>query len=274
LVEREADAVTCRWTDPPGGQDPAEMTGSVTPLPEASTHGRSSTPFGSPRVRFVQGFQELAETPFAGDINALCWQRTLPGDFAEIVACLGDHGQPMCTLDPAMLRALPLSAAGSAARECLLTDLQRLGERGLAPVLDCIHEYPRDDRPGPIATDVFSFHVDSAPCATDTWLCTYHGPTSEGLCNEESRRLVDIPSVRADLLARYGGADDAGFSDFLTENAYDLHYRALPQASPYPFGVGNLWRIATAYPGCPVLPSIHRAPPTRPGDPPRLLLIS
>lgn len=227
------------------------------------------------RVQFVRSFEELAETRFAGNINAFCWQRTLPGDFAEIVTCLGSsHEQPMITLDHALLRALPLSALGQQARECMLADFSRLSERGLAPVLNCVYAYPRDDRSGPIATDVFSFHVDSAPHETDTWLCTYHGPASEGLSNEDAQRLVDLPATRAALRGMYGGSDDAGFQEFLSENAYDLHYAALPQARPYSYGIGNLWRIATAYPGCRVPPSIHRAPPTGPGDPPRLLLIS
>ena len=235
---------------------------SSTTLPEFS------------RVQFVHSFQEIAETSFAGNINALCWQRTLPGDFAEIIACLGISHEPMIILDPAMLRALPLNAAGKTAVECMLADFHLLSERQLSPVLNGIYEYPRDERSGPIATDVFSFHVDSAPGETDTWLCTYHGHASEGLCNEQAQRLIDIPATRAALLVAYGGADDAGFQDYLTENAYDLHYAARAQARPYSFGIGNLWRIATAYPGCPVPPSIHRAPPTKPGDAARLLLIS
>jgi len=226
-------------------------------------------------VWLAPSFQELVEMPFAGNINAMCWERTLPGDFAEIVSCLGSsQGQSMVTLDPDTLRALPLSAAGDLARACMLADFSLLSDRGLAPVLNCIYAYPRDERWGPIATDVFSFHVDSAPCETDTWLCTYHGLASEGLDNQQAQRLVDIPAMHATLLDAYGGTDDAGFQEYLKENAYDLHYAALPNARPYTFGVGNLWRIATAYPRCPVPPSIHRAPPTRPGDPPRLLLIS
>ena len=58
---------------------------------------------------------------------------------------------------------------------------------GLAPVLDLIHGYPRDEEGGPVPTDVYSFHVDSATTETDTWLCTYHGPTSDGLRNDEQR---------------------------------------------------------------------------------------
>lgn len=242
---------------------------------ESMGFGSACAPVACGRVRIVHSFQELAETPFVGDINALCWQRILPGDFAEIVACLGDgRGQPMLTLDPAMLRGLRLSAAGALARDGMLADVARLNARDLAPVLNCIHAYPRDERPGPIATDVFSFHVDSAPCETDTWLCTYHGRASEGLPNEDAQRLVDVPAIRATLLAAYGGTDDAGFQDFLSDHAYDLHYAARAHARPHSFGLGNLWRIATAHPGSPVAPSIHRAPPTSPGDPPRLLLIS
>lgn len=235
----------------------------------------ATVPANLPHVQIVHSFEELAETRFAGTINALCWQRTLSGDFAEIVACLGsNHAQSMLTLDPDMLRALPLSEAGKIARDGMLADFELLSARNLAPALNCVNAYLRDDRSAPIATDVFSFHVDSAPCETDTWLCTYHGPASEGLGNENAERLVDVPATRAALLAAYGGTDDAGFQEFLSDNAYDLHYAALPQARPYSYGIGNLWRISTAYPGCPVPPSIHRAPPTRPGDPPRLLLIS
>ena len=83
-----------------------------------------------------------------------------------------------------------------------------------------------------------------------------------------------LPQTRAELLRLYGGPDDARFAAWLAEQCYDLHYAALPHARPYSFGFGNLWRIATKCPGSPVLPCIHRAPATRPGRPPRLLLIS
>jgi hypothetical protein len=85
---------------------------------------------------------------------------------------------------------------------------------------------------------------------------------------------VEHPATRTALLQRFGGPDDDRFRAFLTENCYDLHYAPLPSARPYSFGVGNLWRIAIEYPGCPVPPCIHRAPATAPGAPPRLLLIS
>ena len=129
-------------------------------------------------------------------------------------------------------------------------------------------------RSGPVATDVFSFHADSAPVEADTWLCTYHGLPSEGLRNDEAHRRVDIPATRAELLKLFGGDDDADFRAYLKENCYDLHYAAVPEARPFSFGLGNLWRIAVDYPGSPVPPCIHRAPATLPGQPPRLLLIS
>jgi len=62
--------------------------------------------------------------------------------------------------------------------------------------------------------------------------------------------------------------------EYLNENFYDLHYAPVEGAQPFSFGLGNFWRIATEYPGSPVPPCIHRAPPDAPGRAPRLLLIS
>ncbi len=231
-----------------------------------------STPSDYPRLRFVRSFHELATTPFSNGVNALCWPRTLTGDFAEIVAKLG-AGDGIVTLDEPRLSLLEVSAAGRVAIEFMLDDLRRLREHGLDPALNCIHGYPRDEEPGPVATDVFSFHADSAPIAADTWLCTYHGSPSEGLRNEDTRRRVDLPEIRADLLKLYGGADDAGFLEFLQAGCYDLHYAAAPHARPFSFGLGHLWRIAVEHPGSPVPPCVHRAPDTIPGQP-RLMLIS
>jgi hypothetical protein len=230
-------------------------------------------PPDDPRIRRVRDFQELVTTPFADGVNALCWGRALPGDFGEVVGLLGD-GEGIVTLDEARLLALPASAAGRVAIEVLAADLRRLREHALDPVLNCIHGYPRDEEAGPVPTDVFSFHADSAPVAAETWLCTYHGPASEGLRNEEARRRVNIPETREELLRRFGGDDDADFRDYLSENCYDLHYAPVAGARPFSFGLGHLWRIAVDWPGSAVPPCIHRAPETRPGDPPRLLLIS
>jgi hypothetical protein len=229
-------------------------------------------PAGSARVRRVHSFHELVTTTFADGVNALCWPRALPGDFGEVVAQLG-RGEGLASLDEAGLRSLALSAAGRAAAEVLVADLRLLREHGLAPVLDLIHGYPRDGDAEVVATDVYSFHADRAPVETDTYLCTYYGPATEGLDNGAARRHVDIPATRAALLRRHGGADDEAFAAFLEENCYDLHYAPVPGAQPFAFGLGNLWRIAIAWPGCPVPPCIHRAPATAPGQV-RLLLIS
>ncbi len=232
-----------------------------------------SLPTDYPRLRRVKSFQELIRTPFSDGVNAFVWERSLPGDFREVVERLG-AGEGIVTLEESQLRLLRVSAAGRVAIEGMLADLKLLQAHELAPVLNCIHDYPHDDQPGPVATDVFSFHADSAPVEADTWLCTYHGAPSEGLRNEDSQRRVDNPATRAELLKLYGGAEDAGFREFLNENCYDLHYAARPSAQPFAFGLGNLWRIATEWPGCPVPPCIHRAPKQLPGQPPRLLLIS
>lgn len=226
-----------------------------------------------PRIRRVNDFHELVATPFANGINALCWERTLPGDFREVVSLLGAV-EGIVTLDEARLLALPVSAAGRTAIDIMLEDQRLLRARNLDPVLNCIGGYPRDEAPGPVSTDVFSFHADSAPVEADTWLCTYHGPASEGLRNEEATRRVDIPGTRAELLKLFGGDDNEDFREFLKENCFDLHYAPARSARPFSFGLGNLWRIAVEWPGNPVPPCIHRAPDTSPGQPPRLLLIS
>ena len=264
------------------------------------------------RIPRVGSFHALATTPFADGINALCWERSLPGDFAEVVRLLSHRfaGGPdadrapeenagLITIEPSMLESLrsapgdqlsasgtpashatghtSLTAAGRAAVSVLLDDWAALRSLQRDPVLNLIHGYPRDEEGGPVPTDVFSFHADSAPVPADTWLCTYHGPPSEGLRNEDAVRKIDLPATRAALLKLHGGPDDAAFAEFLSENHYDLHYAAKPGVAPsaaYSFGLFNLWRICCEYPDAPVPPCVHRAPFTRPGDPPRLLLIS
>ena len=230
-------------------------------------------PPGCTSVRFVDSFDALLHTPFGDGVNALCWPRDLVGDFAEVVSALGRE-EGMDSIDEAALRSLTLSAGGRAAVEVLLEDLRCLREQGLEPLLDCITAYPRDDDPDGLSTDVYSWHADSATTEADTWLCTYSGPSSEGLRNEEAVAQINLPDVRARLLALHGGPDDEEFQTFLQENCYDLHYAALPGAVPYVFGLGNLWRIAVQHDGSPVPPCIHRAPENIPGQPPRLLLIS
>lgn len=224
-------------------------------------------------IRKVSSFEELVSTPFRDGVNAHCWERTLTGDFSEIVDCLNIHDE-ITTLDEEDLHGLQLSEAGKLARNILIEDQRLLLDHGLSPILDCIPGYPRDPNAGPVPTDVYSYHADSATVEADTYLCSYNEIPSEGLRNEEALRRVDIPETRAALLVEYGGQDNDDFLAYLKENFFDLHYVPAPNAQPYSFGLGNLWRIATQYPDSPVLPCIHRAPTTQPGQPSRLLLIS
>jgi hypothetical protein len=225
------------------------------------------------RIKMVTCFEELLSTPFEGNLNALCWKRTLPGDFGEVVANLG-AGSGITTIEEDRLKELSLSNEGKLARDILLADQELLRTQELSPVLDCVNGYHHDMEAGAVPTHVQSFHADSATVVADTYLCTYYGLSSEGVFNEEAIRRVDIPETRALLLEQYGGLDDDGFLEYLNDNYYDLHYVPLPEAQPYSFGVGNLWRIAIEYPDCAVPPCIHRAPATLPGQNPRLLLIS
>lgn len=235
------------------------------------------TPFSLPadysRIQLVGSFEELLATPFKDGVNALCWKRDLRGDFGEVVRCLGVV-EGIMPLDEDRLRTLALSAEGKRAVEVMLEDFRLLQAAGLSPTLDCIASYPRDEEPEVVPTDVYSFHADRAPVEADTYLCTYHGPSSEGLRQEQAKKRVDVPETRASLLELYGGQEDEGFQEFLMECCYDLHYEPASGAVPYSFGIGNLWRIALEWPGCPVPPCIHRAPETVPGQTPRLLLIS
>ena len=227
---------------------------------------------GQPRVRPVRSFEEIRSTRFADGINALCWERTLPGDYAEVIAKLGS-GEGIVPLEDDRIRALDLTPAGRLAAEAMLADQQLLRDHDLAPSLNCVYDCVRSLDAGTVPTDVTSFHIDSAPIEVDTWLCTYHGACSEGLRNEDALLKVEIPEIRSVLFKEYGGADDAGFAEFLHEHSYDSHYAPKPSATPYPFGTFTLWRIATRWPHSPVPPCIHRAPENKPGSP-RLLLIS
>ena len=224
-------------------------------------------------MRRVASFEELLTTPFAEGVNALCWERALDGDFAGVMEKLALPGG-INPLDDSVLEGISWSPACQVAVDVMLADLHLLREHGLLPELNGITGYERDEDSGLLRTDVYSFHVDSATDEADTWLCTYLGPSSEGLANDQARRRVDDPVIRALLLEEYGGADDSGFLDYLADHCYDLHYAPLPDARPFTFGVGNLWRIAVDFPGSPVDPCIHRAPESLPGSAPRLLLLA
>lgn len=237
----------------------------------------SILPFDSlsefPNIKIVENFNDLVNFKFAHGINAICWKRSLQGDFHEIVEKL-NFGDEITTLSENRLNRLKLSDAGSSARKTLIQDQKLLREHGLAPILDCIPAYPRDEETAPFPTDVYSFHADSANVQTDTYLCSYNVAASEGLKIEDAIRHADVPETRAKLLKLHDGQDDHSFVEFLKEYFFDLHYTANAEAQPFSFGLGNLWRITTQCPDSPVPPCIHRAPTTKKSQPARLLLIS
>jgi hypothetical protein len=222
------------------------------------------------QIRFVTNFQDLVYTPFQKENNANCWTRDLVGDFSEIVTRIELSGN-IAEIDIEELLELELSDFGQLAREVLLNDIKVLKEQGASPILNLIKYYDRDDSYPFFPTDVYSFHVDRSPIATDTFLCTYYGASSEIVPNAEATQKVLVPEIRHELKKLYDGPDE-GFESFLSEYFFDLHYQAQPNANIISLGVGHLWRLAVDHPGSEVLPCLHRAPKEKTGES-RLLLI-
>ncbi len=222
------------------------------------------------QIVVVSTFSELVNTDFKGEINALCWYRNLDGDFNEIVSQLSLK-ENITEVSPQDLMALQLSEKGNIARKIILNDVQLLANFGASPSLNLLKCYERDDEFDFISTDVYSFHVDRSPIATDTFLCTYHGAASDIISNSQATQKILIPEIRAKLKELHDGTEEE-FEEFLKENYFDLHYRAHEDGEPVNLGIGHLWRLAVDHPKQQVLPCIHRAPVENEGEY-RLLLI-
>jgi hypothetical protein len=222
------------------------------------------------RRRVVGSFDALLQ-PFADDVNAWCFARTLDADFeglARALAPRAEEADGLLVVDEAVLRSVP--GVDERAVHVLLDDVRRLSALGREPQLNVLTRYPSDTRGLPISVDVHSFHADRAPVEADTFLCTYAGACTEGLDNDDAARLIDDAAVSEALRALHGREE--GFAEFLVEGCFDLHFRMKPGATPYSFGAGNVWRISVEWPGAAVRPCIHRAPAQ--DARPRLLLIS
>lgn len=192
------------------------------------------------------------------------------GDFQEIVAKL-KLKENITEVSVDDLFALQLSENGSLARDVLLSDIQLLTDFGASPTLNLLKCYERDDELDFISTDVYSYHVDRSPIATDTFLCTYHGAASDIVPNDQVEQKILIPEIRSKLQELYDGPESE-FDAFLEEYFFDLHYQPKPNATPVNLGVGHLWRLAVDHPTQQVLPCVHRAPVEKDGEY-RLLLI-
>lgn len=222
------------------------------------------------QIGIVSTFSELVTTDFKEEKNALCWYRNLEGDFKEIVSKL--HLKENITeVDHQDLVALQLSEKGNMAREIILKDIRLLADLGASPSLNLLKCYERDEEFDYLSTDVYSFHVDRSPIATDTFLCTYHGAASDIIANEHAEQKILIPEIREKLAALHNGPSEE-FENFLQENYFDLHYQVKPNSTPTNLGVGHLWRLAVDHPKQQVPPCIHRAPIEKEGEY-RLLLI-
>jgi len=224
----------------------------------------------SQQIKLFLNFNELIKTPFEGIINAHCWKRNLVGDFEEIALKLFLKDD-ITTISIEDLKHLNLSENGNKAREIIINDLKLLTDSGASPTLNLLKCYERDDTLDFISTDVYSYHVDSSPIATDTYLCTYFGASSDILPNNMVTQKILIPEIRIKLKEIYNGPENK-FESFLEEFYFDLHYQAKPNAKPFNLGLGNLWRLAVKTPQQVVPPCVHRAPKENKNEL-RLLLI-
>ncbi|MBM7421075.1 MULTISPECIES: DUF1826 domain-containing protein [Chryseobacterium] len=222
------------------------------------------------QVGVVSSFPELINTKFKGVMNAVCWTRSLNGDFEEIVSKL-QLKENITEISIEDLLALELSEKGILARKIILNDLQLLTDFGASPSLNLLKNYERDEDFDFISTDVYSFHVDRSPIGTDTFLCTYHGAASDIIPNDQVEQKILIPEIREKLKELHDGSEEE-LEDFFKENFFDLHYEAKSGAVPTNLGIGNLWRLAVDHPSQEVLPCVHKAPVENDGEY-RLLLI-
>jgi hypothetical protein len=222
------------------------------------------------QIDCVTNFKDLITKPFHGQVNAICWTRNLIGDFSEIVKKV-ELNENIAVLDEEELCKLELSEQGQLAREILLNDIKALKAHGASPTLNLIKYYERDESYPFFPTDVYSFHVDRAPIAANTFLCTYYGESSEILPNTQADQKILVTEIRDELKKLYSGPDD-GFESFLSDCFFDLHYQAKPKSRPTSLGLGHLWRLAINHPESQVPPCIHRAPKEKAGQN-RLMLI-
>ncbi|WEK69817.1 MAG: DUF1826 domain-containing protein [Candidatus Chryseobacterium colombiense] len=225
---------------------------------------------GKDQIGVVSSFSDLVNTNFEGTVNAICWERNLVGDFKEITSKLQLKGN-ITEVSTENLLKLQLSENGHNARKIILNDLQLLTDFGASPTLNLLKNYERDVEFSFISTDVYSYHVDRSPVGTDTFLCTYHGTSSDILPNDQATQKILIPEIRKKLKELHDGPEEE-FEDFLKEYFFDLHYEPKPNAQPINLGTGHLWRLAVDHPEQKVLPCIHRAPVENDGEY-RLLLI-
>ena len=222
------------------------------------------------QIQRVTTFKELVHVPFEGNINALCWERIVEGDFSEIAGKIKPI-ENITSIEPDELQTLALSKQGNLARQTILADWELLKAHGAQPTLNLIKYYDRDATHPFLPTDVYSFHVDRSPVPTDTFLCTYLGQASEILPNAQAEQKVLIPAIRNHLKKLYTGPDE-GFEAYLSEHFFDLHYQPKPNAQAINLSLGHIWRLAVDYPGSKVKACVHRAPQEKEGQC-RLLLI-
>ena len=96
------------------------------------------------QIQNVSSIQDLLSVPFDGEVNALCWNRELKGDFLEIVKKLQKE-ENIVEITVEDLSNLQLSEEGKIAREIILSDWKALTDHGASPILNIIKHYEHFD---------------------------------------------------------------------------------------------------------------------------------
>ncbi len=204
------------------------------------------------RVRVVESLSDLCAGAFDLDVNAYTYRRTLTHDFNALARGLAKLAEPRHITDWGYdtLEDLGVelqSPADKATLRAIFSDIDSIAKMNKPG-----HILPRLRLVQPLSPDNTSmlpadyFHADGH--AGDPYfeniLCSYNGPSTEYLHNEES-------------------LSDAG------QRGY---YRMKKDAEIKSFGIGNVWRFAILHEDCKALPLIHRAPRLVEPAEPRLLL--
>ena len=200
-----------------------------------------NVPLEDKSIKVVDNLKDFVDEGFSSETNVILFRRRLSanfnaaaGDLCEIFALRQEDYKGIKQLSEAELEAAYLQASGETRKALgiIIDDIRSQKEIWDEVSLRLITPSGGDK----------TYHTDGADNGLGRVLCSYNGPATEGLVPEETT------------------IDKQGF------------YIAAPDAKPFAFRVGDLWRCAGSrgVKNANVPPFVHRAPGSKN---PRLLLV-